>query len=228
MRLKSLPVLGYPRFIGTGSRSAYPFNAVFTGGAREVTGDNIRAGDVDGLVIWGGADISPSLYNEDVAPQTGATELLSSRDEAEREVFQAAVEVGIPIIGVCRGAQLVCALSGGKLVQDVDNHHGNHTMITDKGDQIVTTSIHHQMMFPFKLSEEEYRLLAWSEEKRSGLYIMNSTETMMDIPVEPEVIYFRKTRALAIQGHPEFADRHSPFVQYSVNLARQLLEGTLR
>src|SRR5438067_2150266 len=83
-------------------------------------------GKDDGLVIWGGADISPSIYGEPVGPRTGAGHEPSFRDRTEMAAVDAAIKVGIPLIGVCRGAQLMCAMSGGKLVQDVQGHMGSH------------------------------------------------------------------------------------------------------
>ena len=62
------------------------------------------------LILWGGEDISPSIYNQDVV-HARAPKSPSIRDQCEITMFKAAVKLGIPIIGVCRGAQLACALS---------------------------------------------------------------------------------------------------------------------
>lgn len=220
-------IIGYPETMGTGGRDAYPFNALFDG-AMQVTPTQVQEGAVQALVIWGGEDISPSLYNAEVSRRTHAREALSRRDRVEVDLFNAAVEKGIPILGICRGAQLVCALSGGTLIQDVHGHHGDHAMITDTGRSISTTSIHHQMMFPYDLQAEEYRLLAWAHEPLSGIYVVTDDNILPTLGYpEPEVVYFRTTNALAIQGHPEFDSPNSDFVNYTLSLTSKLLKGTL-
>jgi anthranilate/para-aminobenzoate synthase component II len=215
--------LGYLGF-GTGRHK--PFDQVFPEG-KLVTAEKIDEGvDIDGLVIWGGADISPSLYNDAVADMCGADWELSNRDYEEASACRAAIERDIPIIGVCRGAQLACAIAGGRLIQHVDNHGRTHGMTTDTGELIQTSSVHHQMMYPFDV---EHKLLAWSSEKRSLRYIIgnNQTDPMMVDKPEPEIVWFPKIKALAIQGHPEFHGdpENDPFVQHCMKLVRQYVLG---
>jgi gamma-glutamyl-gamma-aminobutyrate hydrolase PuuD len=216
-------VLGH---VGMGTGEFEPFNQSYRSGLL-VTPDDILAGKVDGLVIWGGADISPSIYNEPVGPHTGASEQLSYRDRKEVAAVEAAIKVGIPLIGVCRGAQLMCAMAGGKLVQDVQGHFGSHDMLTSDGRTIRTTSVHHQMMYPFLLPDDEYDLLAWAAPARSTTYVGMDPERMKDFDgniIEPEVVYFHKINALAIQGHPEFVrDPQDPFVVYCNDLVKEYL-----
>lgn len=156
--------------------------------------------DTDIVGFGGGADIHPSLYgSRNVASSVGHGP--SVRDMYERRVFNYAVENGIPIFGICRGAQLVCALSGGKLVQDVEGHGGMHTLSLDNGGNLPMTSTHHQMMYPWRV---EHKLLAWTN-KRSKEYLHDIPEYVQH-PVDPEVVYFKNTNALAVQGHPEWMD----------------------
>lgn len=218
--------IGYPTTLGTGRETSYPFGQLFDESV-EVQPEQVKAGEVDAIVIWGGADISPSIYGHRVSRFTGASENMSYRDLVEHSLVLAALHRGIPIIGVCRGAQLVCAMSGGSLVQHVDGHAGsNHGIITDDGRSIVSNSLHHQMMNPFDV---DHRLLAWADGRRSEVYIGQDN---VDIPgfennPEPEVVYFPKTNALAIQGHPEFMNRDTQFVAYSLELTTKLLNGEL-
>lgn len=215
-------VLGH---VGMGTGAFEPFDQVWEG-SMLVKPEDIMAGKVDGLVIWGGADISPSIYGEPVGPRTGAGHEPSFRDRTEMAAVDAAIKVGIPLIGVCRGAQLICAMSGGKLVQDVQGHMGIHPMRTSDGRTIITTSVHHQMMYPYNLPDEDYDLIAWSAPPRSLSYIGVDRVPMLDFNgsvLEPEVVYFHKTNALCIQGHPEFTDPDDPFVLYCNDLIREYL-----
>lgn len=187
-----------------------PFDQVFPK-AIMVTPADIEAGSVDALVIWGGSDIHPSIYGElNKGSHVGSG--LSLRDEVEVAVCKAAISRGIPIIGVCRGAQLACALAGGKLYQDVSGHHGDHEIENVNGETYVTSSIHHQMMDVREMSPDNYQMLAWTKEPRAK---------QVGGDVEPEIVYFPKIKALAIQGHPEFMDRNDTFVQYCMKLVQQ-------
>lgn len=213
--------------LGMGTGHVKPFDRIYKQGVM-TTAERIDKGEdkIDALVIWGGADISPSLYNDSVADLCGADWELSRRDYEEASACRAAIERNIPIIGVCRGAQLCCAIAGGRLIQHVDNHGRTHDMTTDAGDIIRTSSVHHQMMFPFDV---DHKMIAWASEKRSARYIIgnNESDPQMKDKVEPEIVWFPKIRALAIQGHPEFHGNpdSDPFVQYCLKLVKHYIIG---
>lgn len=161
--------------------------------------------DADGfLVVWGGGDIHPSWYNR----RNIASDVYhkpSIRDEQEARMMSKAIEIGLPILGVCRGAQMACALTGGILIQDVSGHHGSHYVKTSDGKRLITSSVHHQMMFPWKVN---YELLAWSDPAQSSKYVGLEEEEveLQRQNVEPEVVWFPDIKCLAVQGHPEFMD----------------------
>jgi len=153
------------------------------------------------LVVWGGADISPSLYNH---PTSKRTYCYSNRDVIEWACMQKAKTLGIPIIGVCRGAQMLCALAGGFLIQDVQNHAGRgHMVTTYDGSVLPVNSIHHQMMCG--LENTKHELLAWSSVNLSKEYIYkNDLVYKPDAEFrEPEAVWFSDVKGLAIQWHPE-------------------------
>lgn len=160
------------------------------------------------LVIWGGADISPSLYNKPVGKLTGAGPEPSYRDAYEWALMQKAKELGIPIIGVCRGAQMLCALAGGFLVQDVTNHGRSHTVETVDGQTLEVNSIHHQMMYPFDVNAN---IIAYSKGI-SNHYL--DVDTKIQVPCEPEFVHFPEVKGFAIQWHPEFMDKGVPATNY--------------
>lgn len=70
---------------------------------------------MDGLLLAGGEDVSPSLYGQDPGRRTGPCS--EERDAFELALARAAIERGIPVLGVCRGAQLLNVLRGGTLIQ---------------------------------------------------------------------------------------------------------------
>ena len=71
----------------------------------------------DGFLFTGGVDIDPCRYGEEKKPTCG--DIQSNRDELEFKVFKKAFESGKPILGICRGAQLVNVALGGTLYQDL-------------------------------------------------------------------------------------------------------------
>lgn len=80
---------------------------------------------IDGLVLTGGGDIDPQLYGASREPETGPADEV--RDRWELALVTAARDAGIPILGICRGAQVVNVAFGGTLVQhlpsrSVDGH----------------------------------------------------------------------------------------------------------
>jgi putative glutamine amidotransferase len=74
---------------------------------------------MDGLLLSGGADIDPARYGE--AP-SGSRNAEPGRDALEDEAFSAAIQAGVPVLGVCRGLQAINVFSGGSLVQHLDGH----------------------------------------------------------------------------------------------------------
>jgi gamma-glutamyl-gamma-aminobutyrate hydrolase PuuD len=77
--------------------------------------------DVDGLLISGGGDVDPARYGE---PNRGSHHIEDERDTLEFAAYERAKELGLPVLGICRGFQVLNVARGGKLLQDVDGHAG--------------------------------------------------------------------------------------------------------
>lgn len=73
--------------------------------------------ECDGLLLPGGDDISPTLYGEEKSKRCGRQNEL--RDIAEPVIFSKFYETGKPILGICRGCQMMNVLFGGTLHQDI-------------------------------------------------------------------------------------------------------------
>lgn len=177
---------------------------------------------MDALLLWGGEDISPSIYGQH-SPKFGHSgpEKMSVRDEVEVALAKEAMSRSIPIIAICRGAQLMCAVSGGTLFQHVTHHAGPvHTCLTDEGHEIVINSLHHQMM---NLEKVDHHAIAWLEPGISHSYIGQDGPMANPLPYEPEIVFIPASRALCIQGHPEFMEENNPFVAYCLELVDKWL-----
>jgi len=87
--------------------------------------------ELDGLVLQGGADISPTTYGEEPLQPEWAGDRV--RDDYEIELFSEFVEAGKPVLGVCRGIQLINVALGGTLVQDLPSQVGTQVAHRDRG-----------------------------------------------------------------------------------------------
>jgi gamma-glutamyl-gamma-aminobutyrate hydrolase PuuD len=187
----------------------YPFHLV--GKFREyvASSDPYELSKGDCLLVWGGSDIHPSLYGRSRHQWSGATKDISSRDRVEWAMMNQARSLGVPIIGVCRGAQMLCALAGGILI---------HKVVTFDGRELVVNSLHHQMMYP---KDTNHNIVAWSEQIRSPKrYGIDG-----DIPVEkePEFVHFPDVKGFAIQWHPEMMAEDEEATTYANDyIARHL------
>lgn len=90
-------------------------------------------GFLDGLVIAGGADIDPATYGAEPDPLTGTPQ--TDRDNAEFALVEAALKLDLPVLGVCRGMQVLNVALGGTLHQHIEGHNEapgvfGHTDIT--------------------------------------------------------------------------------------------------
>jgi putative glutamine amidotransferase len=78
---------------------------------------------LDGLMLAGGADIDPASYGEPPHPQTIDT--VPARDEFEIALTRAAIARDLPVLGICRGMQLINVARGGTLLQHLPEHVGH-------------------------------------------------------------------------------------------------------
>ncbi|PAZ12734.1 gamma-glutamyl-gamma-aminobutyrate hydrolase [Streptomyces sp. SA15] len=75
---------------------------------------------LDGLVIAGGPDVEPVRYGAETDPRTGPP--ARARDTWELALIDAALTAGVPLLGICRGMQLLNVALGGTLVQHIEGH----------------------------------------------------------------------------------------------------------
>jgi putative glutamine amidotransferase len=81
------------------------------------------AKSLDGLVLQGGADVSPAMYGETPLKAEWAGDRI--RDSYEMELVNEFIERGKPILGICRGLQLINVAFGGSLFQDLPTQLAN-------------------------------------------------------------------------------------------------------
>lgn len=89
-------------------------------------------GRLDGILIAGGADVNPARYGQDPDPSTGSGTVggrwYDDRDAWELALLAEAERIRLPLLGICRGMQVMAVAAGGSLVQhlpDVVGHDGH-------------------------------------------------------------------------------------------------------
>ncbi|MFI5130014.1 MAG: gamma-glutamyl-gamma-aminobutyrate hydrolase family protein [Chitinophagales bacterium] len=95
----------------------------------------------DGFVLTGGVDVHPSLYNGKADYENSPDTFQVPRDTFEEKIYRYSQKNKLPLIGICRGMQLVNVLQGGRLIQDLDNGNERHKKEeTDKEHIIIISS----------------------------------------------------------------------------------------
>lgn len=167
------------------------------------------------LVIWGGVDVNAAMYGEPRSKYSQHPDI--TRDAHESHLVSEALKRKQPVVGVCRGAQLLCVLNGGKLHQHTKPTTGqNHPIQTKDGQTLTDVSAgHHQIMIP----SGNFVLYGWNPD---DVLIYNEDGTSFPAKNTAEVVWFPDTHQLAIQPHPEWSNPNHPFVKWINNLMEQL------
>lgn len=175
----------------------------------------LKMEECDVVVLTGGADINPALYGQGKHFKTYPD---TTRDEVDVKAYYQALSLGKPLIGICRGAQLLHVFNGGDLYQDVDGHRYSHAVKCHgikppkEGVDPTVTSTHHQMMVlppaSGKVFENNPHELLLSAEvstfrdytPQGELTKVNTANNHIDV----EAIFYKNTSCLCFQGHPEY------------------------
>lgn len=198
--------------------------------------------EADIVVFTGGPDVNPEIYQHQKHPTTSVS---LSRDTADRNIYAEAKELSLPMLGICRGAQFLCVMAGGTLIQNQSNLLGSHVLQTFTKKSILTTSDHHQAQYPWNLPKDTWDLLGWTEnlsEAHIGWKFGHGFKEVVicqgkhasnpfqgkDLP-EIEDAYYRNINALAIQSHPEWLSdndtQHVTTLGYYRSLVLRLING---
>src|ERR1700683_1468813 len=86
---------------------------------------------IDGLLLAGGADIDPAAYGQQAGPYTIDT--VPERDAFEIALVRAAIERDMPVLGICRGMQLINVALGGTLHQHLPQRFGHEEHLRSFG-----------------------------------------------------------------------------------------------
>lgn len=160
---------------------------------------------LDGIYLTGGGDINPLLFNEEPIRELGNVEY--DRDNFEIKLYKKASEKNIPILGVCRGMQVMNVADGGNLYQDLYSQRpktNNHSCkYAFEGNEFHTVNI--------KENSKLYDILNTTEIKINSYHHQAVNELAKDYVATAfakdgvvECIESTKLKyAIGIQWHPE-------------------------
>ena len=80
----------------------------------------------NGFILTGGVDVHPAFYNGKPIYNNSPDSFQPERDVFEEKIYRYSQEKKLPLLGICRGMQLINVLEGGKLIQDLDNGNERH------------------------------------------------------------------------------------------------------
>ncbi len=176
---------------------------------------------IDGLILAGGADIDPSNYGAEAHPKTRGS--VPERDRPEIALTRQAVERDMPVLGICRGMQLINVALGGTLRQHLPDLVGHDEHRRNPGS--FENSDHDVRLQPGSLAERAAgeELHGTKSHHHQGIdrlgegLIVTGRSTLDDLP---EAIELPDRRfVLGVQWHPE-ADEKSRVVGALVDEAR--------
>jgi putative glutamine amidotransferase len=176
---------------------------------------------LDGLILTGGSDIDPGFYGAERDPHTKGT--VPERDAFELALAAGALERDLPLLGICRGMQVMNVARGGTLIQHLPQSVGHED--------------HRRSLGTFDNADHDVRLSGGSLAERAAGETLHSTKSHHHQGVDrvgegfeitgwatidelPETIEDPSRRfALGVQWHPE-ADPTSPLIATLVEAAR--------
>lgn len=145
-------------------------------------------GKPDVIVFTGGADVSPYLYGE----ENISSSCDPIRDEYERQVYEKFSELGVPMVGICRGGQFLNVMNGGKMLQHISGHSYRDAPVRKfwpESDEVhIVREDHHQGILP----------------------VMGAKIVLRDVSDgNIEACHYEKTKSFCFQGHPEWGHKET-------------------
>ena len=167
--------------------------------------------DYDGLILCGGNDIDPAYYNEEI---NGSVNLDVKRDSSEFKLARAFIDAKKPIMGICRGYQLINIAFGGTLCQNIENSKEHcsfsdydliHTVTAEKdnfvsdlyGKKFWVNSFHHQAINRLGNNLE---VIATTLDNKIIEGIKHQTLPIFGVQWHPERMCFSRKRNDTVDG----------------------------
>ncbi|SHK67529.1 gamma-glutamyl-gamma-aminobutyrate hydrolase family protein [Desulforamulus aeronauticus] len=161
---------------------------------------------IDGLLLSGGVDVDPLLFGEEPLPSLGS--ICPERDTFELALTRRALTLGLPILAVCRGLQVLNIAAGGNVLQDIGSHiakplkhdqqaplwYGTHSievlpgsrLAAIFGEKTIVNSFHHQAVARIAAG---FLATAWSSDGVVEAMESSSSSFIVGIQCHPECMW---------------------------------------
>ena len=165
---------------------------------------------LDGLILSGGGDITPSIYN--ASSNEHVAYVSRSRDAYEIRIAEAALKKSLPTLAICRGEQIVNVAFGGTLHVHLPDHYGNdisHRDFAQKTKTFHSVSIKPDSMLADILGETEIECPSFHHQSVKDIAdgfsaVAWSSDGVIEAIENPEY-----PRLIAVQWHPEYSAAES-------------------
>jgi putative glutamine amidotransferase len=167
---------------------------------------------IDGLLLTGGGDINPFLFGEEPHPSLGS--ITPERDELEVMLVQTMLAKNKPILGLCRGCQILNIAAGGTMYQDIYSQidhgllqhsqnaprdHATHYVFIEEGSLLRKITRHE------KMAVNSYHHQALKQPAKGFVFSAKASDGVVEA-VESQNHRF----VLGVQWHPENMHRKDP------------------
>lgn len=169
-----------------------------------------------GFLLTGGQDVDPKIYGEKPLPQCGTPN--ETRDQTDYLILCYAMEHNLPLLGICRGIQLINAGLGGTLWQDLPSQTGTKIMHSQppprdvpahdveivpgsplhelvKTEKLAVNSFHHQGV---KDTAPDVTVMAVAEDGLAEAIAVNGKDFIWGVQWHPEHMFFRDGCEMAL------------------------------
>lgn len=188
----------------------------------------------DGFLFAGGEDIDPARYGKTRHPSV--QRVSHPRDELELELFKAALQMKKPILGICRGLQLINVALGGTLVQDIPTERRSDVVHGSKDEQWIEIVHNVTVAEKTRLSSiigagpRPVNSLHHQCIDRLGKDLVVSARSSSDTIIEGVEFPASESWLVAVQWHPEVlwkqADHGGAGLAWNLELFRALVNAT--
>ena len=189
--------------------------------------DNVikeQLNNVQGLILSGGHDVDPAGYDEEPKQKLG--EIWPARDHFDMRLLKLAEENGIPVLGICRGMQIINVFHGGSLYQDLSYRDGE-TLKHNQGHTpdlpTHSVSLAKNSKIANILGETNFKVNSFHHQiVRTVAPDLNGVGTSPDGVVE--AIESEDKNVIAVQWHPEMLHRNKQ-VDFMNNLFKWVIDN---
>lgn len=187
----------------------------------------LEAVGADAVLLTGGADIDPQFYRE--YPAAGLGRVSLRRDASEMGLFDCAMEMGLPVLGICRGLQVINVAFGGSLYQDMPSQMGAEFAVHQQTEP-TSRPVHDVAFTPGSVAEALFgcRFAAANSHHHQCVRTVGDGLTVSGTTVDGvvEALEYPEKGILAVQFHPERMTEDSPgMAAFFVNWINKIRDG---